>query len=425
MHIRHTSSLWALVVCLLLSCGPDSGQRASEDTVEVFSWWTSGSEAAALETVFAAYRRTYPDSRVINASIAGGGGSAARPVLQTRLVGGNPPDTWQTHPGTEVLGQYVAPGFAVPLADLYEEEGWYEVFPDALLDMVRHGGAPYLVILNLHRSNTLWYNKPLLAQHGIEIGSTLTHDGLFAIADTLQQQGVTPLCMGDSGIWATGIMFENTLVGTIGPDRYLGLWDGTTLFTDADVMQAIATYGRLLDYLNRDHAALSWDQAADKLIRGDCAMYSMGDWVYGEFVQAGLQDNVDFGWVAHPGSEGTYLLVSDGFTLARGAPHAAQARNMLRLMGQRVVQEDFNLQKGSICARTDCDRSRFGPYLNWAMDTYTEGILVPTVIHGSAAPAAFQQALNDALTDFVVRRDGDAFARTLAREARMAGIRGL
>ena len=98
-------------------------------------------------------------------------------------------------------------------------------------------------------------------------------------------------------------------------------------------------------------------------------MYSMGDWVYGELVQANLTENVDFGWVAHPGSDGTYLLVSDGFTLARGAPHPEETLAMLRTMGQRVVQEDFNLQKGAICARTDCDRLRFGPYLNWAMDT--------------------------------------------------------
>ncbi len=94
---------------------------ATEKTpsVEVFSWWTSGGEAAALQSVFDAYREAYPAGPIVDASIAGGGGSAARPVLQTRLVGGNPPDLWQTHHGAEVMGQYVAPGFAAPLHDLY------------------------------------------------------------------------------------------------------------------------------------------------------------------------------------------------------------------------------------------------------------------------------------------------------------------
>ena len=146
----------------------------------------------------------------------------------------------------------------------------------------------------------------------------------------------------------------------------------------------------MLDYQNTDHAALSWDQAAEKLGDGDCAFYSMGDWVYGELIQNGLEENVDFGWVAHPGSEGTFLLVTDGFTLAKNAPNPTEAVDLLRTMGDRVVQEDFNLIKGSICARTDCDRSRFGPYLQWSMDRYAEDVAVPTVIHGSAAPPAFQ-----------------------------------
>ena len=423
-QVSQSASL-LLTLLLVAGCGGSSEEpqtAAEANQVEVFSWWTSGGEAAALEAVFDAYRQQYPNVEVINASIAGGGGSAARPVLQTRLVGNNPPDTWQTHPGTEVMGQYVGPGFAAPLDDLYREEGWYEVFPQPLLDMVSQDGAPYLVILNLHRSNTLWYNKRLLARHGIAVGEALTYDALFALAERLEALGVTPLCMGDAGIWATGIMFENTLAGVIGPERYLGLWNGTTSFEDADVRQAVETDGRLLDYLNADHAALSWDQAAEKLIEGGCAFYSMGDWVYGELIDNGLRENVDFGWVAHPGTENTYLMVSDGFTLAEGAPHPEHARNMLRVMGQKEVQEAFNLKKGSICARTDCDRSRFGEYLNWAMDSYEGGMLVPTVIHGSAAPADFQQALNDALTTFVVDLDVDAFTRTLAREARTSGF---
>jgi len=413
---------YLFIPILLLSACQSNNQTDSQKQVEVFTWWTSGSEAAALESVLDAYESLYPDVEVINASIAGGGGSAARPVLQTRLVGGNPPDMWQTHHGAELMGQYVNPGFASSLKDLYDAEDWHELFAPSLIDMVSNNGEPYLVVLNLHRSNTLWYNMHVLTEYGFSIGESLSIDELFEILEQLKNTEVAPMCMGDTGIWATGIMFENTLLGTIGPDRYLGLWNGTTSFIDPDVMKAIGTYGRLLNYLNNDHAALSWDQAADKMTNGDCVFYSMGDWAYGEFIRDGFQENVDFGWVAHPGSEGTHLLVTDGFTLAKHAPHPEETLDMLRIMGDRVVQEDFNLLKGSICARNDCDRSRFGPYLQWAMDEYANGVAVPTVIHGSAAPADFQQALNDALTDFVVRKDEQVFAETLAREAKASGF---
>ena len=89
----------------------DAAQAAGENKLEIFSWWTSGGESAALDALFNVYKKQNPGVEIINATVAGGGGSAARPVLQTRLAGGNPPDTWQSHPGYELLGQYVDPGY--------------------------------------------------------------------------------------------------------------------------------------------------------------------------------------------------------------------------------------------------------------------------------------------------------------------------
>jgi glucose/mannose transport system substrate-binding protein len=135
-----------------------------------------------------------------------------------------------------------------------------------------------------------------------------------------------------------------------------------------------------------------------------------------------MEDNVDFGWVSHPGTDGSFVIVADGFVLANGAPNELGTRNWLRSLGSKEAQEAFNPLKGSICARTDCDRAKFGPYHNWSMDSFSKDALVPTVVHGSAAPADFQQALNDAVTVFVVDRDVDAFADALAQGAQMSGF---
>jgi len=51
------------------------------------------------------------------------------------------------------------------------------------------------------------------------------------------------------------------------------------------------------------------------------------------------------------------------------------------------------------------------------MDSFAKDALTPTVVHGSAAPASFQQALNDAVTAFVVDRDVEAFATALVQAA--------
>ena len=52
------------------------------------------------------------------------------------------------------------------------------------------------------------------------------------------------------------------------------------------------------------------------------------------------------------------------------------------------------------------------------MDSFAEDDLVPSCVHGEAAPAAFEQALNDAVAKFVVDRDVDNFANALAQAAK-------
>jgi glucose/mannose transport system substrate-binding protein len=414
---------FVLSVLLVLLVGTQAAFAAgASGKLEVFSWWTSGGEAAALQALFDAYAKDNPDVEIVNATVAGGGGSAARGVLQTRLAGGDPPDTWQVHPGYELIGQYVEPGFVDPVTDLYNEQGWFDVTPKALTDLMTVGDDIYQVTVGVHRGNGFWYNKKLLDANGITVGDTMSVDEFFEIAEKLKAAGVTPLCVGDSGIWTTAELFENTLLGVIGPENYMGLWDGSVSFGDDGVKKAMEVYGKMLDYQNSDHSALSWDQAVKKVIEGTCAFNSMGDWAYGEFVNAKLKDNEDFGWVSHPGTAGSFVIVADGFVMAHNAPNPEANANWLRTIGSKEAQEAFNPLKGSICARTDCDRAKFGPYHNWSMDSFAKDALVPTLVHGSAAAADFQQAFNDAVTSFVVDRNVEAFSKNLVQAAKSSGF---
>ena len=304
--------------------------------LEVFSWWTSGGEVAALDALFDHYKRQYPGVGVINATVAGGSGSAARPILQTRLAVGNPPDTWQSHPGWELLGQYVVPNYCEPVTELYQSEGWDKVIPKALVDMVTRDGNNYAVLTGVHHGNVLWYNKKLLDQNGITIGDKMTFDEFFAACDKLKAAGISALGVGDSGIWASAQLFENTLLGVVGPQGWADLFSGKMKWDDPQVKQAMGYFARMQDYLNPDHATLSWDQAVQELMEGKVAFTSMGDWADGEFIKAGLKEKEDFGWVNHPGTDGSFIIVADGFTLAKGAPHKDAALAWLKTRRQQA-----------------------------------------------------------------------------------------
>ena len=416
--MRKSSILMAFAaVSALLQASPTT--FASENKLEVFSWWTSGGEAAALDALFNVYQKREPGVEIINSAVAGGGGSAARPVLQTRLAGGNPPDTWQTHPGLELLNQYVEPGFCEPITDLYKSNGWDTAFPKELvLTLMTKDRNIYAVLAGIHRGNVLWYNPKLLEKNGIKVGARMTFEQFFAACDKLKAAGIPALGVGDSDIWASAQLFENTLLGVVGPKSWIALFSGTMQWDDPKVKEAIRLFGKMQDYVNPDHAALSWDQAIQALIEGKVAFNSMGDWAAGEFFKANLKEKVDYGWVSHPGTDGAFVIIADGFTLAKNAPDKVAALAWLKSIGSKEAQEQFNSIKGSIPARTDVDRSKFDAYHQWSMDSFAKDKPVASCVHGEAAPAAFQQALNDAITSFLVDRNVDNFANALVRAAR-------
>jgi glucose/mannose transport system substrate-binding protein len=418
LKMRICSPLLALATLFAAGQIPISSQAADEKKLEVFSWWTSGGEAAALDALFSTYKKQYPGIEIINATVAGGGGSAARPVLQTRLAGGNPPDTWQSHPGWEMLGQYVEPGYCEPITDLYKSDGWDKAFPKAVVDLMTKDGKTYGVLAGIHRGNNLWYNKKLLDKNGIKVGDKLTFDEFFAACDKLKAAGVPAIGVGDSGIWASAQLFENTLLGVVGPQGWVDLFAGKLKWDDPKVKQAMTYFAKMQDYLNPDHSALTWDQAIKTLIEGKVAFSSMGDWADGEFLKANQKEKEDFGWVSHPGTDGGFIVVADGFTLAKGAPHKEATLAWLKSIGSKEAQEAFNPLKGSIPARTDVDKSKFDGYHQWSMASFAKDKLVPSCVHGEAAPAAFQQALNDAVTTFIVDKNVDNFANALGQAAK-------
>ncbi len=389
--------------------------------LEVFSWWTSGSEAAALDALFDNYKKQYPGVGIINATVAGGSGSGARPVLQTRLAVNNPPDTWQSHPGWELLGQYVKPGYCEPITELYQSAGWDKAFPRALVNLVSQDGNAYAVLTGVHHGNVLWYNKKLLDKNGIKVSDNMTFEEFFAICDKLKAAGIPAIGVGDSGIWASSQLFENTLLGVVGPQGWMDLFSGKMKWDDPKVKQAMDYFAKMQDYINPDHANLTWDQAVKELMDGKVAFNSMGDWADGEFIKAHLKEKVDFGWVNHPGTGGSFLIVADGFTLAKGAPHKESAIAWLKSIGSKEAQAAFNPLKGSIPARTDVDKSKFDGYHQWSMDEFAKDKLLPSWVHGEAAPEAFQKALNDAVSAFVLDKNVENFDTALVQEAKKVG----
>jgi len=414
-----SKKFWFILVALLLAsavvltaCG---GSGANQ--VEVFSWWTGGGEAAGLEAMIKIFQADYPDIEFVNAAVAGGAGTNARAVLATRLQSGEPPDSWQGHAGQELIGTYVADKQIESLNDLYEAEGWLAVMPETLIPLISDGGNIYSVPVNIHRANVLWYNPAILEANGVAVPATM--DEWFAAMDTLQAAGVTPLALGEQ--WTQMHLMETVLLGTLGSAAYDGLWNGSTDWGGAQVTAALDNFNKILGYTNSDAASLSWQDAAQLVVNGDAAFNVMGDWAEGYFRELGKVPNTDYGWAPVPGTVGVFQFLSDSFTLAVNAPHPQGAEAWLKIAGSKAGQEAFNPVKGSICARTDCDPTLFGVYLQSAMDDWASNTVSGSLTHGVVANDSWKSEIDTALGLYMADRNVAGFQAALVAACASSG----
>jgi len=417
-----------VAMTVLAACAPatatpapaaDTAVPAGKTQVEVFSWWTTGGEAAGLQKLIDQFNAAHPDAEVINAAVAGGAGSNAKAVLKTRMLGGDPPDSFQVHMGHELLDTWVTTEYMEPLDDVYAQYGFNDSFAPGVLAIVSKDGHPYSVPVNIHRANVLWYNKAVFEANGIDAASIATFDGWKAAAETLKAAGITPLALGDNGAWAAAHLFETILIGTLGADKYNGLWDGTTDWKGAEVTQALENYKMMLGYINSDHAALSWDQANQQVIDGKAAMTIMGDWADGDYT---AKKFTGYGWAPPPGNGGIYDALSDSFGLPKNTKNPALMKEFLGVLGSKEGQENFNILKGSICARTDCDYGPFDEYLKSSAADWKTDTIVPSLAHGAAASEGWATAFVDAAGLFVTSMDVAGTQASLAQACVDAGV---
>ncbi len=409
-----------VVVLLLLLHGSlyaaGSREGAREQKLEIFSWWTAEGEAEGLAAMARIFKQKYPSIEFINATVAGGAGSNAKTVLATRMQGGNPPDSFQVHAGHELIDTWVVAGKMEPITFILENAGYLGSFPKGVIDIITYKGEIYSVPVNIHRSNVLWYNKKIFSTYAITPPRSLAD--FLRVADALAGKGITPLALGDAGIWASTHLFESILLGTMGPDAYKGLWTGATPWSGTGVKSALATFAKLMEFVNTDHAALSWDAAAQYVVDGKCAMTIMGDWAEGYFKAKGLTPNVEFGYAPSPGTSGSFLMLSDSFGLPKGAPHRDAAIKWLALCASKEGQDAFSPYKGSIPSRVDGDRSLYDDYLKSAMDSFKSDTIVPSLTHGAAAAEGWLTEFNNRMTIFASDLDVDKAAADFAAIAR-------
>jgi glucose/mannose transport system substrate-binding protein len=134
--------------------------------LEVAHWWTSGGEANAVSKIAEAWEAT--GNTWLDGAIAGGG-DTARPVMISRILGGDPMDAFQFNHGRQAE-ELIEAGLMLDLTDVAEAEGWKDIVnPPTLLDACTYEGRIYCAPINIHSWQWMWLNNSVYEELGLPV----------------------------------------------------------------------------------------------------------------------------------------------------------------------------------------------------------------------------------------------------------------
>lgn len=348
---------------------------AQATDIEVTHWWTSGGEAAAVAELAKALDAS--GDKWIDGAIAGGGGTA-RPIMISRITGGDPMGATQFNHGQQAL-ELVEAGLMLDLTDVAEAEGWKDiVFPQSLLEACTVDGRIYCAPVNIHSPEWLWLSNKVYEDIGIPVPKDWNE--FVATAPQVEAAGKIPLALGNQP-WQSNLAFGAITVAVAGLD----VWKQVNVEKNMDVaagpeMAAVFEAAANVRKLAAKSTVQDWNQATNLVITDQAAGQIMGDWAQGEFQVAGEVAGQDYSCLPGLGLN-TYLSTGgDAFYFPKlddPEKEAAQKR-LAALLVKPETQVAFNLKKGSLPIRGDVDLAAANDCMKKGLEVLAGGNLVPS-----------------------------------------------
>lgn len=392
--------------------------------VEVLHWWTSGSEAAAvqqLQKMLEKEGHTWKDF-----AVSGGAGSNAMTVLKSRAVSGNPPTAAQVK-GPQIQ-QWAEMGVLANLDDVAAANNWDRIVPKVVADIMKYEGHWVAVPVNVHKINWMWCNPDVFKKAGAKIPTTW--DEFFVSADKLKKAGVIPVAFGGQN-WQEATVFESIVSGYGGMDLYKKtmIEADPKAINSPEMVKCFELFKRIKQYTDKNAPGRDWNLATSMVIKGEAAVQFMGDWAKGEFVAAGQNEGTDYVAFPVPGTSGQFLFNVDSFIMFE--QDDAAARKAQEAMARQILSDNFqvifNVNKGSIPVRSGISRAPFDNPGQRAMSEFAassmDGALVPSMAHEMAVIPAVRGAMFDVITNFynsdMSAKDAAAKMAAAVKEAKM------
>jgi len=285
-------------------------------------------------------------------------------AIRTYLVAEPAPDVLDWFAGNRAQF-FISRGLIADFSDVWEAEGWDEVYPAGFKALATVDGKQYFLPNNYYWW-ALYFRPSILKDAGLE--PPKTWDELLAACRTLNDKGIIPITIGTKAPWPAAAWFDYINMRLNGPQFHLDLMLLKESYTDPRVKATFMKWKELFDnkcYIENS-AALEWGDALTPMAQGKAAMYLMGgfitdSWQLAAAGDAALQADLDF--VRFPIIDPMMPIgedaPTDGVFLAARAGNLEGAKKFLAYLGSKEVAQRGVDELGRLPVRTDVSTERF------------------------------------------------------------------
>ena len=258
------------------------------------------------------------------------------------------PDITAWYPGNR-MAPFVNAGQFEDISDLWKEQGWSESFAAIKPTMSMNGkqwGVPYS-----YYQWGIYYRKDIFEKLGIAVPKNWAE--FLAACKTLKDNGITPLTIGTKFLWPAAGVFDYLNLRTNGYDVHNDLTAGKIKYTDPRIQKVFEKWGELVKpgYFIENHATLAWQDALAPFVKGEAAMYVMGNFAVASMKDAGLtNDQIDY-FPFPTITEGVARAEeapADAFFIPSRAKNKENARKFLAFIAQPEIQSEWNKTIGQL-----------------------------------------------------------------------------
>ena len=299
---------------------------------------------AAFDAIVKGFEAANPDIKVkINTFDHEGYKTSIRNFLTAE-----PPDLATWYAGNR-MAPFVKAGLFEDVSDVWKAEGLDESLKSAAKSMTIDGkkwGLPYT-----YYQWGVYFRKDIFAKLGI--AEPKTWKELVAACAKLKANNVTPFAIGTKATWTTGGWFDYLNMRTNGYEFHMDLTAGKVPYTDKRVQAVFDKWDDLTKpgYYLANHASYQWQEALPAFVKGEAAMYLMGNFAVAPMKEAGLTE-AQLGFMQFPeitaGVPKAEDAPTDTIHITKGAKNKADARKFLAYVAKANVQTEVNKILGQL-----------------------------------------------------------------------------